>query len=41
MTVCVWIEHENMYLQKDLLKTKDTLYRLAANVKFLPDRLVF
>ena len=27
-------------MQKDLLKAKETLYRLAANVKLLPDRSV-
>ena len=26
--------------QKDLMKTKEALYRLAANVRQLPDRLV-
>ena len=26
------------HLQKDLLKTKETLYRLAASVRQLPDR---
>lgn len=29
-----------MKTQKDLLKTKDCLYRLAANAKLLPDTYV-
>ena len=28
----------SLFLQKDLMRTKDTLYRLAANMSQLPDR---
>ena len=32
--------HMHTHIQKDLLKTKETLYRLAASVRQLPDRYV-
>ena len=32
--------HAHTHIQKDLLKTKETLYRLAASVRQLPDRYI-